>query len=160
MNGKSGRLFDNSRQETAESTDCMAKCLTLSMQQSVILFDGVCNLCNRSVLFVIKRDRADRFRFAPLQGEYAKAHLPAPAIAVTADSIVLLENGKIFTRSTAVLRIARKLSGLWPLLYVFILLPAFIRDACYRWIATRRYRIWGRTESCMIPTPALKSKFI
>jgi len=131
------------------------------MQHSVILFDGVCNLCNQTVLFVIRRDRADRFRFSPLQGAYAKAHLPADAASnPLPSSVVLLEDGKLYTESTAVLRVARRLGGMWPLLYLFILVPPFIRNAFYRWIAARRYRIWGKKESCMVPTPALQSKFI
>ena len=131
------------------------------MQHSVIFFDGVCNLCNQTVLFIIKRDRKDQFRFSPLQGSYAALHVPAIAVANgTPDSIVLIENGQIYTASTAALRIARKLSGLWPMFYAFIVVPLVVRDYVYRWIASRRYNIWGKTESCMVPTPELKSKFL
>ncbi|TDO24969.1 thiol-disulfide oxidoreductase DCC family protein [Pedobacter duraquae] len=131
------------------------------MEHSVILFDGVCNLCNQSVLFVIKRDLNDRFRFSPLQGDYAMSHLPAAeGFNDRPDSVILIENEHVYTESTAALRIARKLSGLWPLLYGFIIVPPFIRNYIYRWIAGRRYSIWGKTESCMVPTPELKSKFL
>ena len=131
------------------------------MEHSVILFDGVCNLCNQSVLFVIKRDSDDRFRFSPLQGDYALSHLSASSdLNKRPDSVILIENGKVYSESTAALRIARKLSGLWPLLYGFIIVPKFIRNYVYRWIADRRYRIWGKTDSCMVPTAKLKDKFI
>ena len=131
------------------------------MEHSVILFDGVCNLCNQSVLFVIKRDRDDRFRFSPLQSDYALSHLSASNnLNKRPDSVILIENGKVYSESTAALRIARKLSGLWPLLYGFIIVPKFIRNYVYRWIADRRYRIWGKTDSCMVPTAKLKDKFI
>lgn len=141
----------------------------------LIFFDGICNLCNHSVQFIIKRDQHDYFRFAALQSEAAKAQLRALDIAeentnssfangeLTAprlDTIVLLENGKTYDRSTAALRIARRLSGLWPLLYGFIIIPAFIRDFFYQLISKNRYRIWGKQESCMVPSAALKAKFL
>ncbi|RZK79988.1 MAG: DUF393 domain-containing protein [Pedobacter sp.] len=131
------------------------------MQHSVILFDGICNLCNQIVLFVIRHDKRDRFRFAKLQGTYAKSHLPSENTAdPRPDSVILLADGKVYTESTAVLKIAYRMGGFWSLLYGFIIIPAFIRNAVYRWIAKRRYQIWGRREHCMIPTPELNSKFI
>lgn len=129
----------------------------------MIFFDGVCNLCNHSVQFVIKRDQHDYFRFAALQTEAAKAQLTAlNSVPHQAElnTIILLENGKVYDRSTAALRIARKLSGLWPLLYGFIIIPRFIRDFFYQLISKNRYRIWGKQESCMVPSAALKSKFL
>lgn len=129
----------------------------------MIFFDGVCNLCNHSVQFVIKRDQHDYFRFAALQTEAAKAQLTALNSVPHQEelnTIILLENGKVYDRSTAALRIARKLSGLWPLLYGFIIIPRFIRDFFYQLISKNRYRIWGKQESCMVPSAALKSKFL
>lgn len=129
----------------------------------MIFFDGVCNLCNHSVQFVIKRDQHDYFRFAALQTEAAKAQLTALNSVPHQEelnTIILLENGKVYDRSTAALRIARKLSGLWPLLYGFIIIPRFIRDFFYQFISKNRYRIWGKQESCMVPSAALKSKFL
>lgn len=131
------------------------------MQHAIIFFDGVCNLCNASVRFVIKRDHKDYFRFSPLQGDLADAQLQAFAIDPSElNTILLLENGKLYKRSTAALKVTRHLSGAWPLLYGFMIVPAFIRDFFYRIIAKRRYQIWGRTEQCMVPSPDLKRKFL
>jgi len=131
------------------------------MQHPIIFFDGVCNLCTGSIQFIIKRDRKDLFRFAALQSEQAIRYLQSFNISPNSlDTILLLENGKIYKRSTAALRIAKRLSGAWPALYGFIIIPEFIRDYLYRQIAKRRYKIWGKEESCMVPTPALKAKFL
>ena len=131
------------------------------IQQPIIFFDGVCNLCNASVQFVIAHDKKDRFRFTALQGDYAKEILPQfNADLGKLNTILLLEDGKLYTKSSAALRVARKLNGLIPLLYAFLIVPKFIRDWVYDIIAKNRYRWWGRQESCWIPTPDLKSKFI
>ena len=129
--------------------------------QPVIFFDGLCNLCNGAVQFTIKRDKHHIFRFASLQSEYAAEHIKSFNIAPeNLESFILLEDGKIYLRSTAALRVARKLSGLWPLLYGFIIVPRFIRDGVYRYIAKNRYKWFGKQESCWVPTPALKSRFL
>lgn len=128
---------------------------------AVIFFDGVCNLCNHSVQFIIKRDHKDYFRFAALQGDIAKQKLSDFDLkAENLKTIILLEDGKVYLRSTAALRIAKHLSGSWPILFRFIIIPAFIRDFVYQLIASNRYRIWGKTESCMVPSPDLKAKFL
>lgn len=131
------------------------------MQHSIIFFDGVCNLCTASVKFVINRDQKDLYRFAPLQGSVAAHYLGAGA-AVNQDpgSIVLLEGGKLYKRSAAALRIARHLGGLWPLLSLFLIVPPVIRDFLYDLVASNRYRIWGKAESCLVPTPQLRAKFL
>jgi predicted DCC family thiol-disulfide oxidoreductase YuxK len=128
-------------------------------EKATVLFDGICNLCNGAVTFVIERDRKDVFRFAPLQGERARTLLaehPGPV----PDSMVLIQDGRIFMRSDAALRIARQLGGGYPLLYPLILLPRWIRDRVYDWVARNRYRWFGKRESCMIPTPELRRKFL
>ncbi|TBO39949.1 thiol-disulfide oxidoreductase DCC family protein [Pedobacter kyonggii] len=131
------------------------------IQQPIIFFDGVCNLCNASVQFVIAHDKKDQFKFTALQGYYAKEILPQfNADLEKLNTILLLEDGKLYTRSSAALRVARKLNGLIPLLYAFIIIPKFIRDWVYDIIAKNRYRWWGRQESCWVPTPELKGKFI
>ena len=129
--------------------------------QHIILFDGVCNLCNASVQFVIKRDKKRLFRYAALQGDTAQkllANSNSPGLDL--NSVVLVENGKVYDRSTAALRIARHLSGGWPLFYAFIIVPKFLRDGVYNFIAKNRYKWFGKQESCMIPTPELKSLFL
>lgn len=126
--------------------------------KAIVLFDGVCNLCSNSVQFIIKRDRSDRFRFASLDSETGKELLRTHG--VKADSIVLVEDGKAYLRSTAALRIARKLSGAYPLLYLAILIPEFIRDNIYTIIAKNRYRWFGKHSECWLPLPHLKQKFL
>lgn len=133
---------------------------TVSEQQNIILFDGVCNLCNGAVLFIIKRDRKRKFLFASLQSSIAKQKLEEKNSSSELETIILLSGNSIYQRSDAALEIARQLSGLWPALYVFKIVPRFIRDAIYTWIANNRYRFFGKKDSCMIPTPDLKSRFI
>jgi len=129
-----------------------------------ILFDGVCNLCNGFVQFVIRHDPEGRFRFAALQSEAARALLAAqghPAPPPTdPESVLLLSGGRLYSHSTAVLRIARRLGGVWRLAVVGAVLPRAWRDALYRWVARHRYRWFGRQESCLLPTPALQSRFM
>ena len=128
---------------------------------AVIFFDGLCNLCNGAVQFTLQRDRKDFFRFASLQSDYAQEALNSFHIeAKQGDSFILLEDGKIYQRSTAALRVARKLSGFWPLLYGLIIVPKFIRDAIYNYIAKNRYKWFGKQERCWVPTSALKSRFL
>jgi predicted DCC family thiol-disulfide oxidoreductase YuxK len=129
--------------------------------KSIILFDGVCNLCTASVQFIIKRDPEAKFLFTSIQQADSDL-LPSGFTreVLTLESILLLEQDKLFMRSTAALKIARKLNALWPLLYVFILIPAFIRDPIYNFIARNRYRWFGKQDQCMLPTEELKSRFI
>jgi predicted DCC family thiol-disulfide oxidoreductase YuxK len=128
---------------------------------SIILFDGVCNLCNSSVLFIIKRDPKARFYFAALQSDFGIAKLREYGISsVVPESVLLLEAGELCQKSTAALKIARNLSGLWPAIYVFIIVPKFLRDFIYDFIARNRYRWFGKKDACMIPTPALKARFV
>ena len=129
--------------------------------QPVLFFDGVCNLCNASVQFIIKRDKTGSIKFASLQSQYAKRELPAAlADPKNLQSLVWKEGEAIRTKSTAALTAAKKLGGGWSLLYGFIILPKFIRDFMYDIIAKNRYRWFGRKEECMIPTQELKSRFI
>jgi predicted DCC family thiol-disulfide oxidoreductase YuxK len=127
----------------------------------VVLFDGVCNLCNQSVLFIIKRDPGDTFRFAALQSGFGMRVLEQHQLDVSGlYSIILVEGDKITDRSTAALRIARRLNGLWPLLYALIVIPPFIRNWVYDWISRNRYKWFGKKDECMIPTPDLKARFV
>ncbi|NBC06848.1 MAG: DUF393 domain-containing protein [Bacteroidetes bacterium] len=127
----------------------------------ILLFDGVCNLCNSSVQFILKRDKQQAFRFASLQSEEGQEVLGQfEDKPEDLSSVVLVEDGKLYARSTAALRATRWLSGAWPLLYGFIVLPRPLRDAVYDWIARNRYRWFGKKEQCMIPSPELKSRFL
>jgi predicted DCC family thiol-disulfide oxidoreductase YuxK len=126
-----------------------------------ILFDGVCNLCNGFVRFVVARDPAARFRFAALTSPAAARVLREAGVTPPLpDSMILIEEGRVFMRSDAPLRIARGLSFPWPLLYGFIVVPRVIRDRVYDFIAGRRYRWFGRREVCMVPTPELRRRFL
>ena len=137
-----------------------------------MLFDGVCNFCDASVNFVIEHDRDGYFKFAPLQSEagleLADEHgldskvsnVEAGDGSIPIDSVVLIEDGKAYTHSTAALRIARRLSGAWSWAYVFIVVPAPIRDFFYRLFAKNRYRIFGRKDECMLPTPEVRARFL
>ena len=129
-------------------------------QTALIAFDGVCMLCQSSVHFILKRDTKDYFRFIPLEqidkhGEWARL-LPEKLV----DSIVLMENNKIYTQSSAVLRIVLHLSGLYPLLFVFMVIPRPLRDMVYDFIAKNRYRWFGKHDQCMIPDPSIAHKFL
>lgn len=126
----------------------------------IVFFDGVCNLCNAAVRFIVKRDTQGYFRFASLQSEAAKRLLPSSCRERFGDSIVLLEDEECFGASTAALRIARRLRAPWPLVYGAILVPRFLRDPVYRWIARNRYRWFGKKDSCELPTPELRSRFL
>lgn len=126
-----------------------------------ILFDGVCNLCNGAVRFVIRHDKKERFMFSPLQSPVATALLAGlPSTVEKMDSVVFIENGTIYTRSTAILKIARRLGGGWSLLYGFIIIPPFLRDGIYDIIAKYRYRFFGKQEKCMIPSAADSRRFL
>jgi len=129
--------------------------------QSVVLFDGVCNLCNSFVQFVIKYDKNERFKFASLQSDFAEKELANFFMdSQKMSTVILLENGKLYSRSTAALRILNSLNGLWPLLYVFIIVPAFIRDVVYNLIAKNRYKWFGKKDSCMVLSPELQRRFL
>lgn len=130
---------------------------------ATILFDGVCNLCNGFVQFVIRHDPRGHYRFAALQSELGRALLAAHGQVAPAsgpESVVLLEGGRFYSHSAAVLRIAGQLGGVWRLAAVGWLLPARWRDALYRYVARHRYQWFGRQESCWLPTPELRARFL
>lgn len=126
-----------------------------------ILFDGVCNLCNGSVQFILKRDPEARFRFASLQSESGRRLVAENGLDPDVlSSVILIEDGKVYRESAAALRIARHMSGAWKLLRVLVLIPRPIRDAAYRLIARNRYRWFGKSETCWLPTPELRARFL
>jgi predicted DCC family thiol-disulfide oxidoreductase YuxK len=130
--------------------------------KQIVLFDGVCNLCNRSVQFVIRRDRNDRFRFASLQGEMGRKLLAERGIdTATTDSIILIDPGVAwYVKSDAALEIARGLKGYGWLPLLFGWLPRPLRDAAYDLVARNRYRWFGKQEQCMVPSPELRTRFL
>jgi predicted DCC family thiol-disulfide oxidoreductase YuxK len=128
---------------------------------ATILFDGVCNLCNGFVQFVINRDPRAHFRFGALSSDAARAILRDAGVrGALPDSIVLIDGGRIYARSDAALRIARRLAWPWPLAYALVVVPRFIRDRVYDAIAARRYRWFGRRDVCMVPAPHLRARFL
>lgn len=134
----------------------------LPENKKIILFDGVCNLCDGAVQFIIKHDKKDVFRYASLQSEIGKKLVAERGMdPEEIDSIMLIEPGVAYYRkSTAALEIARDLSGGYSLLKNFLLIPEIMRDGVYDFIANNRYRWFGKKEQCMIPTPELKAKFL
>jgi len=128
--------------------------------KSIILFDGICNLCNNAVQFIIKRDKKHHFLFTSLQSDAAQDILLQFQLKNSdLNSIIFIEDEKIYQKSTAVLRISKQLNGLWKLNYAFIIIPKFIRDFIYDIIAKKRYGWFGKREHCMIPSAALKKYF-
>ena len=140
---------------------------------AVVLFDGVCNFCDASVNFVIERDGGGYFKFAPLQSDagkelaekYGLKSEAAPTGGagddlIPIDSVILVEDGEAYTYSTAALRIVKRLGGFWPLLYGFIAIPKPIRDFFYRLFAKYRYRLFGRKDECMLPSPEVRARFL
>lgn len=128
---------------------------------AIILFDGVCNFCNGSVNFIIERDPAAYFKFAPLQSEVGEKLLGKYGVDKTrTDSVVLIEDEKVYTYSTAALRIARHLEGFWSKFYGFRLVPGVVRDFFYKLFAKNRYRLFGKKDACMLPTPEIRARFL
>ena len=131
------------------------------MDKKIIFFDGVCNLCNRFIQFVIKYDKRKLFYFAPLQGRNSKIFLNEKDLKIDKiKTIFLFDSGKIYNRSTAVLKIIKLFSNYWSLFYIFIIIPKFIRDLVYNILAKYRYKLFGKMDQCMIPHPSLMDRFL
>lgn len=129
--------------------------------KNIIYFDGVCNLCNWAVQFVIKRDKNEFFSFSSLQSDYAKATLKhGNGQYIKFDTVVFQHGDQIYTRSDAALEILRHIDGGWKWLHILKVFPRKMRDAVYDYIATNRYRWFGKKESCMVPTPELQARFL
>lgn len=127
----------------------------------VIYFDGVCNLCSGVVQFILKHDKKEIFKFASLQGDAGQRMLAAHNFPTAHfKTFILEENGRVFTRSSAALRIAKLLGGAWSLAYVLTIVPAFIRDAIYNFISDNRYKWFGKKDACWMPKPEWNRRFI
>lgn len=126
----------------------------------VLLFDGVCNLCNGAVRFVLQWDAQKNFRFASLQSNVAQQLLQEHGVLKKFDSVVLLQDGNLFQKSSAVLKVLNSFGWRWKWTLVFWLVPRPLRDGIYDWIAKNRYRWFGKRDACMIPTPELRNRFL
>jgi predicted DCC family thiol-disulfide oxidoreductase YuxK len=132
-----------------------------SHAETIVLFDGVCNLCNAAVNFVIDRDPRGRIAFASLQSPAGQKLLAEHGLSTTDfDTMVLVSGGQVYTRSSAGLRILGKLRMPWPLLMPLLVVPSPLRNTVYNFIARRRYRWFGRSEACRVPTPEMQSRFL
>ncbi len=130
-------------------------------EHPLILFDGICNFCNSAVNFVIKKDKGAIIHFAPLQSPKGRLYLKQYNYPVNnLNSFVFIEDNKVYTKSTAALKVCRHLKGGWPLCYGFIIVPKFIRDGIYSWVAKNRYKWFGVRQECMMPTPEVRSRFV
>jgi predicted DCC family thiol-disulfide oxidoreductase YuxK len=125
----------------------------------IVFFDGSCGLCNRSVKFVLRKEKKQDLIFSPLQSEFAKNFMKGKMTMEGLDSMVLFENGKIYTQSSAALRITKYLKGLWPIMTIFLIVPPFIRNAIYSYIAKNRITWFGSADYCEMMTPELKNRF-
>ena len=129
--------------------------------ESILLFDGVCNLCNGLVRFIIKRDRKGKFKFASLQSEPGKRYLRQLGIKENEfESLVLIKEDKFYLKSTGALNILRELGGFWAFFYILIWVPRSLRDFIYDQIAKSRYKVFGRRDTCMVPTPEQSARFL
>jgi predicted DCC family thiol-disulfide oxidoreductase YuxK len=128
--------------------------------QPVILFDGVCNFCDASVQFILDRDDKELFRFASLQSDAGEELLKKYNVPDDVDSMILIENGKVYYKSSAALRISRHLRGAWKLFYVFMIVPPPIRNVVYDLIAKNRFKWFGQKDSCMLPPPNVRKRFL
>jgi predicted DCC family thiol-disulfide oxidoreductase YuxK len=127
----------------------------------IVLYDGVCGLCNRSVQLILRNDRRGRFRFAALQSDAGRALLEKFGLPPEAlDSVVLVDGGQAWRKSRAALRIARRMDPPWPLLWPLVIIPRPVADLLYNLLARNRYRIFGKLDACMIPPPEVRARFL
>ncbi len=129
-------------------------------QTSIMLFDGVCNFCDAAVQFIIQRDPQKKIFFTPLQSERAQKILAGTSYTHDLTTMIYIENGTLYTKSSAFLKITRHLSGMWPLLYGFLIFPRFVRDFFYDLIAKNRYKLFGKKDQCAIPTADVRDRFL
>lgn len=133
----------------------------MSHAQPILLFDGVCNLCSSSVQFVLARNKKENIQFASLQSSYARQKLKEAKLPANyTDSLVLVENGKYYVKSDAALQLAKYLTGFWKLASLLRIIPRFVRDPLYTWIAHNRYDWFGKSDACWIPSAKWKNRFL
>lgn len=134
--------------------------MTQTDAHPIVLYDGVCNFCNGAVNFIIDRDPHAYFRFASLQSDIGQRLCAEHGIATDVSTIALIEDGRGFVRTNAALRIARHLSGAWPALCALVVIPRPLRDWAYSWFAARRYRWFGKSDTCRVPSPEVRARFL
>lgn len=127
---------------------------------AIVLFDGECHFCNKSVQFIIKRDPEATFSFASLQGPVGRELGETYSFPPSSDSFILIEQGRMYEESTAALRVAKRLNGLWKLFYVCIIIPKPLRDLVYRFVANNRMKWFGSSDACPIPTPKMRERML
>lgn len=127
---------------------------------NIILFDGECNFCDHSVQFIIKRDKKAIFKFASIQSDFGKEIIRKFNIPANIDSLILAEGNKCYVKSSAALRICKNLKGGWKLFYCLLLVPKSLRNYCYDIIAKNRYKWFGKKDSCMLPSPEIRDRFL
>jgi predicted DCC family thiol-disulfide oxidoreductase YuxK len=135
----------------------------VSGEHPVVLFDGVCNVCNRAVNFIIDRDPEGTFRFASLQSEAGRTIVQGFGRTIPQgdpETIVVVDRSRLYEQSGAMLRIARHMRGAWPLLTALLVVPRPLRDVLYRWAAARRYKWFGKSDTCRVPTQELRARFL
>ena len=162
LSGEFKVTLPNDRRRPAAREPCEKKISSwenagMKAESNVVLFDGVCNLCNGFVRFILERDRGGRFRFASLQSDAARRLLGGDP---PAETMILMEGGKTYRKSAGALRIVRRLRFPWPLLYALVAVPHPLRDLVYDWVAGHRYAWFGRRESCLLPAPELRGRFL
>lgn len=129
----------------------------------IVFFDGVCNYCSGIVKFIIRKDKKANFKFSPLQSDFSKnllRHFDITIDITNLDTFVYLKLDKVHVKSTAALYVLRDIGGLYRLLFVFIVIPGFVRNFLYSLISKSRYKIWGKKDNCMLPTPEIKDRFL
>jgi predicted DCC family thiol-disulfide oxidoreductase YuxK len=131
------------------------------LDKKIIVFDGVCILCNSFVQLILKKDRTQQFYFTTSQSDFMKEKVKTMQFKINPmDSVIYLKDGKVLTESSAVLGILSDLGGIWKLLLIFKIIPPVIRNTAYRFCAKRRYRVFGKLETCMLPSSEWKSRFL
>ena len=150
---------DSESAADAERGDTDPAAVVDGIDRPVVLFDGVCNLCNAFVRFIVRFDAEGEFLFAPLESPVGRELLDRRGVD-DPESVVLVTADGYATKSTAALRIARRLDGPWPLAYPLVYLPERLRDAVYDLVAARRYRLFGRTDACPVPEPEIRERFL
>ena len=133
----------------------------MTIPDHLVIFDGVCNFCNSAVNFIIRNDKKDEFRFVPFQSDLSKDIFRSENIHLHYfESVIYVNKGKVYYKTTAILKILKQLGGGYQLYYIFIIVPSFIRNFFYHLIAKNRYRLFGKREACVVPTPEVKNKFL